>query len=320
MTTRCEIVAPKCSKIEDLIAVGRDADVLVGHRIPQRMVEEAKNVKLIQIINTGMVDSEPGGTDRGFLLETLKGKDVLLGNISDPKGGNVYTAAIAEEGFALMLALAKRLLAAHLAYSSGEYYPLNENTWSVLLSGKTLGIVGLGRLGRQVAKRAKAFEMRVIACDKISGRELAKEGVDQVLPPEDLHKLLGQSDVVMLTVPLTFETYGLIGEAELRSMKKTAYLVNIARGFLVQEGPLHRALAEGWIAGFGSDVWWNYRTHAPAPSQTGVHKLPNVIVSNDRATHTPESREAFVKSAFENIDDFAKGEKPRYLVDTSRLY
>lgn len=292
-----------------------------GKRIPQKMIDEARNLKMVQIMQTGMVDFEPGGADRGFLLETLKGRGILLGNVSDSRGGNMYSASIAEEGFALILALAKRLIQAHMAYASGQEYPFNDNTWSVALVGKTLGIIGLGRLGRRVAKLAKAFDMRVIGTDKLSTEARTAEiGAERVYPPENLHEVLTKSDIVILTVPLTFETYGLIGEPELKAMKQTAYLVNIARAFLVQEGALFRALTEGWIAGFASDCWWDYHTHRPVPSPTGLHKLPNVIASNDRAAYTPECQNEQERSAFENIDDFAAGKRPRYLVDIELLY
>jgi D-3-phosphoglycerate dehydrogenase / 2-oxoglutarate reductase len=318
MTADCDIVAPKSKRIEDLLDISTDADVLVGTRIPQKAVDTARDLKMIQIFGTGAVDVEPGGLDKGFLFSSLEGKKILLGN----SGGNdLYNSTIAEEGFAILLALTRRIIPAHTAYANGEWYPLNDQTFGTLLAGKTMGIIGLGRLGREVARRAVAFRMRVIATQKTPRQAAAKEaGVEKVYPPSGLHELLKQSDVVMVCCPLTYETYALIGEPELKSMKKSAYLINIARAWIVDEEPVYKALTQGWIAGFGSDVWWAWHPHAPIASTFGVHRLPNVVAINDRAVYTPETYRAVIKAAFENIDGFAHGRTPKYVVDIEKQY
>jgi phosphoglycerate dehydrogenase-like enzyme len=163
--------------------------------------------------------------------------------------------------------------------------------------------------------------MRVVGIRRTPNPEVAREfGVGTVMSPAQLHDFLRQSDAVVLACPLTPETYGMIGEKELMTMKRTSLLVNVARAFLVQEEPLYKALTQGWIAGFGSEVWWTYHTFAPAPSHTGVHKLPNVVAANDRALWNPEGFREFTKSAFENVDEFASGRRPRYIIDLDRLY
>jgi phosphoglycerate dehydrogenase-like enzyme len=141
------------------------------------------------------------------------------------------------------------------------------------LKGKTLGIVGLGHAGIATARRAKAFEMRVIGTKRTVDNRLPN--VDRIYPASELQAVLGQSDFVAILAPLTDETHRMIGEPELRAMKPTAYLINISRGPIVQEGVLERALRDRWIAGASLDVF----EHEPLDPASSLWTLPNVIVT-----------------------------------------
>src|SRR3989454_6761323 len=155
--------------------------------------------------------------------------------------------AVADFAFALLLALARRVHLGHLDMSNGVW----RGVWGNDVFGKTLGILGCGRIGRAVARRATGFNMRLIAYDVQPNSEAEKLGVRFV----PLDELLAQSDFLSLHAALTPQNRGLIGEAQLRKMKKSAYLINTARGALVDENALVRALQEGWIAGAALDAF-----------------------------------------------------------------
>ena len=144
-----------------------------------------------------------------------------------------------------------------------------------LLRSKTVGIVGLGSIGREVARLAKAFGMRVIATRRSVKRVTRARNVDMVLPGEELLTLLSESDFVVMALPFTPGTDRLIGERELKAMKPTAYLVNVGRGRTLDESALICALDEGWIAGAGLDAY----AIEPLPAESRLWDLPNVILN-----------------------------------------
>ncbi len=197
------------------------------------------------------------------------------------------------------------------------------------LRGSTVGIVGYGSIGREVGRLAKAFGMRVLALKRRSqsaGEQGAFElaglgdpaGVlpDALYGPEQLREMLAQCDFVVLAVPLTQETRGMIGEAELRAMKRTAYLVNIARGEVCDEAALIRALQEGWIAGAGLDVF----TQEPLPETSPLWTLPNVILTPHISGFTPVYEQRAVDIFCENLRRYIAGQSLLNLVDKSTGY
>jgi len=150
------------------------------------------------------------------------------------------------------------------------------------LRGKTLGIIGTGRIGIEVAKRAKAFDMQLLGYDIVQNDQFLALGGKYV----DLETLLKSSDFVSLHVPLNEKTRNLIGEKELRLMKKSAVLINTSRGAVVDENALVRALKEGWIAGACLDV---YRKE-PLPGDHPLLSLPNVILTPHLGASTEEAQ------------------------------
>src|SRR5256885_8748305 len=154
---------------------------------------------------------------------------------------------VADFAFALLLALARRVHIGHLDMTGGVW----RGVWGNDVFGKTLGILGCGRIGRAVARRATGFNMRLIAYDVQPNLEAEKLGVRFVT----LEELLAESDFLSLHAALTPQNRGLIGEAQLKLMKRSAYLINTARGAHVDENALARALTEGWIAGAGVDTF-----------------------------------------------------------------
>jgi phosphoglycerate dehydrogenase-like enzyme len=165
------------------------------------------------------------------------------------------------------------------------------------LTGLAAGIVGLGHIGLEVARLAQAFGMRVLGCRRSARRP---RHVDELVPPERLPDLLAQSDFVVLAVPLSSATERLIGEAELRAMRQGAWLINVARGRVVDEPALVRALSEGWIGGACLDVFHE----EPLPPESPLWSLPNAIVTPHNSGRSPRNLERATAIFLDNLARF----------------
>jgi phosphoglycerate dehydrogenase-like enzyme len=185
-----------------------------------------------------------------------------------------------------------------------------------VLRGKTVGIVGLGHIGGEVARLSKAFGMKVIATRRSTKKEGKSRNVDLLLPQSRVKEMLAESDYVVLSVPLTPETRHIIGEAELKAMKPTAYLINIGRGNLIDEAALLRALDEKRIAGAGLDV----TATEPLPKESRLWDFDNVILS----PHVAGGMEDYMLRATDlfcdNLRRYLDGKKLRNLIDRKRGY
>ncbi len=226
----------------------------------------------------------------------------------------VLTEAVADFTWGLILAVTRRIVEADDFVRSGKWYKTGTG-WHPLMmlgfevNGKTLGIIGMGRIGRAVAERAKGFNMKILYYDS---RRLPREEEERLNARyATLEELLRESDIVSLHVPLTKETYHLIGERELKMMKKTAYLINTARGKVVDNMALARALEEGWIAGAGIDVF----EEEPLPPDHPLTKLKNVVLAPHAASATTETRTRMAMLVADNLIAFLKGEVPPTLVN-----
>ncbi|MBE9505169.1 MAG: D-2-hydroxyacid dehydrogenase, partial [Chloroflexi bacterium] len=177
-------------------------------------------------------------------------------------------------------------------------------------------IVGLGRIGREVARVASCFEMWVVATRRSATSAGAADNVDLLLPAAQLHELLGQSDFVVLALPLTRESRNMIGEAELRAMKSTGCLINISRGAIVDESALTRALEEGWIAGAGLDVF----AVEPLPADSPLRRMRNVIFSPHVSGDIVEYDVGAARLFAENLRRYLDGLALLNVVDKARGY
>ena len=137
---------------------------------------------------------------------------------------------------------------------------------------------------------------------------------------KSLEEVMKNSDFVSIHLPLTPQTRRLIREEHLRLMKKTAYLINVGRGPVIDEEALYKALTEGWIAGAGLDVWWEYPPSPDTPSKLGLHKLENVVASPHKGGWTPQAREKCIRFAAENVRRYILGEKVLNVVDYENPY
>jgi phosphoglycerate dehydrogenase-like enzyme len=181
------------------------------------------------------------------------------------------------------------------------------------LRGMTLGVVGLGHIGRVVASLGKAFGMHVVG---VSRHGADVENVDEIFTPDGLPKLLTRADFVVLCVPLTAETRGMIGVDEFRLMKDSAYLINVGRGSLVREDTLLEALRHRWIAGAGLDVF----EKEPLLPDHPFYNLDNVIISPHVAGVTPHYWERMAKLFVDNFQKFLADEELPAKVDKERGY
>ena len=223
--------------------------------------------------------------------------------------GGANAIAVSEHTILLMLAVYKRLVRYHNDVVAGKWRSPNQAEGRVYeLSGKTLGIVGLGNIGKKVARRAAAFDMSVQYYDIARLNEDQEDalGARFVL----FEELLRTSDVVSLHVPLTDSTRSLLGSKEFALMKPTAILVNTCRGPVVDETALHHALTKGQIAGAGLDVL----IEEPPPANHPIFSLPNVTLTPHSAGPTWENWTARFRNGFDNIQRVASGERPRWVI------
>jgi len=225
---------------------------------------------------------------------------------------SVLSDAVADLTFAFILTLSRRIIEADRYVKVGEWgkgiaFPLGFD-----VARKTLGIVGLGRIGMKVIERAKAFNMDIIYCDVIRNRHAEqKYGARSVT----LKELLRGSDYVSIHVPLTEKTEGVIGKNELMLMKSTAFLINTSRGSIVDQQALYEALKEKRIAGAGLDVF----QHEPIPSDDPMLKLSSVVLTPHVGSGTVETRLAMAMMAVDDIIKVLKGEEPTNVVNSELL-
>ncbi len=277
---------------EEILANVSDKDGLlcmVTDRIDDELMEKAPNLRIVANYGVGYDNIDlAAATARGIWVTNTPG---------------VLTDATADLTFALMLGLARRIVEGEAMIRAGEW-----KSWAPFLgtevSGKTLGIIGLGQIGKAVARRALGFDMRIIyhnrrRIDEKKERELNVAYVS-------LEELLSEADFVSLHVTLTNETRHLIGARELSRMKPTAYLINASRGPVVDEMELVEALKAKKIAGAGLDVYENEPALTP-----GLLELNNVLLLPHVGSATIETRTAMAKLAAENLLEGLRGVLPR---------
>jgi phosphoglycerate dehydrogenase-like enzyme len=181
------------------------------------------------------------------------------------------------------------------------------------VGGKTLALIGLGNIGQVVARRAKGMGMRVIG---IKRSPAPVPAVERVEGPDRLYQILGEAHFVVMAVPLTGETCGMIGSKELQAMKETAYLINVCRGAVVQEQALVAALKEGGIAGAALDVFEN----EPLPASCELWDLENVIISPHISSRSPDYRARAAEVFCANLERYLMHQPLLHAIDRSREY
>ena len=223
--------------------------------------------------------------------------------------GGANSTAVSEHAILLMLAVCRRIVWQHANVAAGRWRGNNVDDVKLYeLKGRTLGIVGLGTIGKKTARLAQAFGMAVQYYDTV---RLTEEQADDLgVRFALLDEVLRTSDIVSLHVPLSKDTRHMIGAAQLRLMKPTAYLINTCRGPVVDEPALIDALSSNTIAGAGLDVF----DKEPPPPDNPLFALPNVVLTAHLAGPTWDNQYTRFRNAFDNCQRVARGEKPLWII------
>jgi len=308
------------SALDKLKASGNEVSVSEFDRplTPEELLEKAKGVDALLSLLTDKIDGEVVDAI-GPQLKIVSNYAVGFDNIDVPalseRGivavntpSDEVNEAVAEHTWALMLSLARRIVEADEAVKRGAYSGWEPAIFlGVNLIGKTLGVIGLGRIGSMVARRAKGFNMRVLYNKRSPDPEAERElGVEFA----DMDKLLGESDFVSLHIPLTDETRHLINKDTLGKMKNGAYLINTARGPIVEEHDLVDAIRKGHLGGAALDVFDNEPNVNPE-----LVNMENVVLTPHIASATWEAREKMGQMAVDAILKTLNGEKPENMVN-----
>ncbi len=286
----------------ELIAASRDADVILASHletISAPVLSAARQLKLVIVpfIGTDKID-----------VAAASRLGVLVANSPTPEN----FIAVAEATIGLMLTLLKRVKHNEAKLRRGEWATRGDR--GDFLFGKTVGIVGLGRIGSHVARRLANWDVRLLASDPYVTADRARSlGVALT----DLTTLLSEADVVSLHCTLTDETRGLIGEKELRRMKPTAVFLNTARGEVMDEEAVARAIDERWIAGAAIDAF----TKEPLPLTSPLRRADpeRVILTPHNIAHSEAGRRANLKLAIEQILAVGRGEVPAHVINPEAI-
>jgi D-3-phosphoglycerate dehydrogenase len=284
------------SQLIDIIGEYDALAVRSETKVTADVLEAAKNLKIIGRAGVGVDNIDvPVATQKGILV------------VNSPAGN---TIAAAELTMAMMLSLARNIPQGHSSLRSGEWkrskFVGNE------IYGKTLGVIGLGKIGTAVAKRAQSFEMEVIGCDPYVSEDYAsKLGIELV----DLETLLKRSDYITLHIPATKETKGSIGEKQIAMMKPGVRIINCARGGIVDEKALSKAVEEGGVAGVAIDVY----EQEPPPTDNPLLKLEKAVTTPHLGASTEEAQINVAIDVAEQIIDVLNGKPARSAVNMPAL-
>jgi phosphoglycerate dehydrogenase-like enzyme len=301
LTIPCEIAVSDEAGIMPRLA---DLDVLVTMVLTDEMGRACTHLKLVQVPGAGLDRIDRAAIPSGTWLANVYG----------------HEDGIAEYVMGAMIALTRDLVRLDVALRKGDW----QSQWAIgvapppvwpELAGKTIGILGYGRIGRAVAQRARAFDMKICAVRQDVRRSI-EDNLAFLGGPESTDEVIGRSDYVLISMPGTPDTVGLMDRRRLGLMKSTAYLINVARAEVVDEDALYETLAERSIAGAVLDVWYRYPREPglASPATRPFHNLPNVLMTPHVSGWTDGMLDARAKLIAENIRRVAHHETPLNLV------
>ncbi|AEM79124.1 C-terminal binding protein [Thermoanaerobacter wiegelii] len=289
------LIPAQCKSEEELISVCKDADGLINQyaKITRRVIEALDNCKVIARYGVGVdtIDIK-AATARGICVVNVP--DYCMDEVSD-------------HALALLLGCARKVVLMNNAVKAGTWdFKISKPIYR--LRGKVLGLVGFGRIPRTLAEKARPFGFDILVYDPyITQADVEPYGATLV----GLEELMAKSDFVSVHAPLTEKTYHLIGETEIGLMKPSAFIINTARGPVIDEKALIKALQEKRIAGAGLDVL----EQEPTPSDNPLLKMDNVIITPHVAWYSEEAEAELRTKAAQGVADVLLGYWPKYLVN-----
>jgi D-2-hydroxyacid dehydrogenase (NADP+) len=283
---------------EKLDRILAEAEVIFGLLLPRNLLSRAPKLEWIQMMSAG--------------VDRLRETDIWQTGVTITGVSGIHASPIGEFVLGLMLMFAKGMTQSLVLKQKHEW----RRYMPTLLRDKTVGIVGLGHIGSEVARLSKVFGMKVIATRRSARKSGKAKNVDALLPSSQMEEILAESDYVVLCLPLTSETRHIIGENEFRSMKPGSRIINIGRGDLIDEEALIRALDEKRIAGAGLDV----TAIEPLPPDSPLWDMENVILS----PHVSGGMEGYMAEATElfcdNIRRYLEGKRLRNVIGRKKGY
>jgi phosphoglycerate dehydrogenase-like enzyme len=285
---------------DEIKAIIDEIEIAAGW-FPLSLLPQASNLRWFQQWAAGAdwLLRHPEAADMDFVLTNVSG---------------IHSIQVTEHIFAFLLAFARDFPQAIRAQERREWIAYDQHQHLFELAGKTMLLIGVGAIGERTARVATALDVHVLGIRRDPTVGAAE--VERMYGPDRLLDLLPRADFVVLTVPLTEETRGMIGERQLRAMKSTAYLVNVGRGGTVDEDALLQALREEWIAGAGLDV---FETE-PLPEDSPLWELDNLIITSHYGGVTPRYHERALEVFLDNLRRYEAGEPLRNVVDKGLGY
>jgi phosphoglycerate dehydrogenase-like enzyme len=283
---------------DDVLPMIPDAAIVITSHWSTRLGQVARSLRLIHVPGAGWDKIDPAGVPAG----------VLVANCYE------HEQAMAEWVMMMCLALSRDLLECDRTLRMGVWrkFPAVGHPFYPELGGQTIGIVGLGRVGRTVARLASAFSMRRVGIDAlpVADDTRASLGLDWAGGVDQLDRLLAESDFVVIATPLEDSTRSMFDARRLRRMKRSAFLINPARAEMCDERDLYEALRDRVIAGAALDPWWHYpkTDEVVAPSSSPYQELPNVIMTPHVSGSTKGMLDRRMQIVAANIDRFLRGE------------
>lgn len=295
---------------EQMLQQADDATVVAAGRVPGEYIRKAKSLRMIQAFGAG-VDK----IDMNALRER---GDVIVCNC------HLNSQEVAEYAVMLLLALAKKIICSDRLLREGDWsMAWGSDVPNIEIRNKTCLLIGLGHIGSEIAQRLRAFNMHLIAATK-TGTGSASF-VDELVSIENAESHIGQADVIILSLPLTKESRGMVDEEFLSQMTKSSFIINVSRAPIVDQDALFHSLENGKIAGAAIDVWWDYPdkwgSAGQLPSEKHpFHKLDNIILSPHRAAYSENVMKDQIRFVARNILRFIEGEEPLNQVDIENEY
>ncbi len=284
---------------DELLPLVPEAQVILTSRLPANLQQTAPHLRWVQLISAGADVAVRDGLERSSLVFTT--------------ASGIHAVPISEWALGSMIALAKEFPAAIRAQDGGDYWKFIGGE----LAGRTAGILGLGKIGSRVARLCRALDMRVLAMRRSVAEPVADQGdVDLLLPPSDLPRMLRESDFLIICLPGTPETLGLVGEEQIRQMKRGSYILNVGRGGIVDEVALVSALRDGHLAGAALDVF----AREPLPPDSPLWSEPRLLMTAHVAGNSLLYEERATDLFLENLRRYLDGQDLLNVYDPDRGY